>query len=235
MRKTLNIPATVDEVIADLADDAALHTATGWRLAARLAAIVRLQDGPGRPENAKNRNYKTTVDIAALGIRGLTNHETVQRYVKGWLDAHKGIYPEPGETVAIPEGQFPPEQKNVGTRTPKTTTLAVEQLIERDGIEAVIEAIPDELLNQVVNILNRILHVEGGVREPREPSSLDDRWVNWLTKQNTQMVTGARLADESEAPGVKLGVHAAAGLMIYESLVERRIDAELRGILAEAG
>lgn len=108
MSRNFHIPSTPKAILADVAKKSALVSATGWELAAELAAIVRFSDKPGRPVIGKSANYKSTVDIAKLSLRGLSSHHTVERYVEGWLAAHDGIYPEPGETVELPSYDWPP-------------------------------------------------------------------------------------------------------------------------------
>lgn len=147
MEDKLHIPTDTKAVLAEIAADAELHTATGWRLAARLAAIVRLNADEGRPVIGKNPYY-STYDLAKLGLRGLTDHKTVARHVNIWLTHSAGVYPEPGDTVDIPgkDVKYPPNEHNLGSRMPQTVDRAVERVIENFGVEAMMVAIPVELV-----------------------------------------------------------------------------------------
>jgi hypothetical protein len=80
---------------------------------------------------------------------------TVERYVKEWLKAHKGTYPEPGQTVTIPEGPFPPEGKNLGTRMPKTPKAVITKAIEEHGAEAIAEALADEAEDEMLDAVEK--------------------------------------------------------------------------------
>lgn len=222
MGNKLSIPDTVDGVIADLDNDAALHMATGWRLAARLAAIVRLSESNAPVASSGYSTYA----IAKLGIRGLTSHTTVERYVKGWLAAHDGVYPVPGETVEIPDGPFPPEDKNIGTRTPKSTALAVAQLLERDGIDDVVAAIPDDVVDRVHAALYRRLFSNRPAPEPRDT----DRGAKAKVSDGGVMRAGQYLlgAQEARDDGYYVpGPEAAIMLGLFE---RADWDAALEGL-----
>jgi hypothetical protein len=231
------IPATQDEILTSIGEHAALHTATGWRLAAELAAIVRL---PGSG-NSTSAIHLSALDVAAYGYRGLKSQHTVERYVKIWLERF-GRHPEPGEVVGIPDDTFPPETKNVGSRTtkanigeqikddPKLAKAAASALVDGavahlDQREAVALAVAAD--RRVAQASPRAVPVSTG-------QTLDDRWMQWLTKMNALFTTGARLADESEAPDVELGTYAAAGKALYETMTERRVDAAVRQMLEDA-
>lgn len=154
MNNTFTIAATQEEILTSIGEHAALHTATGWRLAAELAAVVRLADGPGR-SILNSENWLSTVDIAKLGIRGLKSSNTVDRYVKVWLATHGGAYPEPGQTVTIPDGTFPPEEKNVGTRMPKTPEAIVAKAVAEHGPRAIAEALADKAEGEMLDAVER--------------------------------------------------------------------------------
>jgi hypothetical protein len=94
---------------ADLAEfltqKSALHTATGWALAAAVAAAVGPAPGHGgRPGNnyPEKGNYLTVSAIANMNIRGLRKTDTIARYRDAWFDA--GL-PQPilGKTVELPD------------------------------------------------------------------------------------------------------------------------------------
>lgn len=72
-------------------------------------------------------------------------------------------------------------------------------------------------------------------QERREPSerpvpvrTLNDQWHDWLNRANTLFTNGARLASATDSERVELDAHASAARVLYERLVERQIDAEIR-------
>jgi len=66
---------------------------------------------------------------------------------------------------------------------------------------------------------------------PIQIRSLDDQWHDWLNRANTLFLNGARLASHTDAEHVDLDAHAAAARMLYDRLVERQIDAEIRAFM----
>jgi hypothetical protein len=61
--------------------------------------------------------------------------------------------------------------------------------------------------------------------------TLNDQWHDWLNRANTLFTNGARLASETESVSVELDAHAAAARVLYDRLVERQIDAEIRAFM----
>jgi hypothetical protein len=183
------------------------------------------------------------VDFAGLGIRGLESDKTVGVYMQHWLDTHDGIHPEPGAEVELPTEAFPP------TRPDSTGSRPTKQNIGRiigenpEIAEAAAHAIADlidqgELSEPVVARVYQAARQRAARPLPtgdrHDEDDLNIAWADWLNTANYLLITGARLAEKSEQPGVLLGVYAAAALMLYTQLTERRIDAEIRQILADA-
>jgi len=63
--------------------------------------------------------------------------------------------------------------------------------------------------------------------------NLNDQWHDWLNQANTLFLKGARLASHTDAEQVDLDAHAAAARLLYDRLVERQIDAEIRAFMEE--
>jgi hypothetical protein len=84
---------------------ATLLTAKEWERAAILAAYVKVEPRAGRPRSnvqTKNRNkLMTPQEFTDLGIAGLTNHETVARYVNAWMNVAQRPRPKPGDEVEM--------------------------------------------------------------------------------------------------------------------------------------
>lgn len=211
------IPASADAVVAELSGLGRLITAKKWERSALVASVVRLGDGQGTSSRT-GRGFESARDFAARGIVGLSGTSSVTKYVQAWLDTHDGTYPRLGAAVVLPDGDFPPTRTGTdGDRTVDGMERRLSSLVEQHGLDAVQDVLDD---------------IEPKTTSKTKPApTLDDRWARWLTRMNALMVTGARLADESEAPDVVLGVYADAGRVLYSALVERRIDAELRDML----
>lgn len=62
---------------------------------------------------------------------------------------------------------------------------------------------------------------------PQDASAFWGPWVNKLDK----LLTDAAYADDFYGPGVELDGHSAFGKLLYERIVEKKIDAELRELL----
>jgi len=119
---SVKVPSTAQEVIDQLVAAGDLITATEWRRAALVAAVVRL---PGDGEG------ETPAAFAKRGIVGLRSESTVTIYVQNWLDAHGGKYPRLGRTVTLPTGEWP----STTFDDPRTAGVA-----DRDAIRAQAEA-----------------------------------------------------------------------------------------------
>lgn len=68
-------------------------------------------------------------------------------------------------------------------------------------------------------------------KKPAKP--LNERWAAWANRATTLVIGGAKLADETDNPD-KLDAHAALGYMVYERIVERQLDAEIRSLMDTA-
>lgn len=120
----ITIPATLDEALATLSGIGRLLTAKKWERAAILAAYVEVKVGPPIAGKAAI----TATEFAKFGIVGLTDPETVARYVNAWM-AEVGVRPAAGETVQLPTVEFPP--------TPPVYSVPVEvweTVIEEAGL-----------------------------------------------------------------------------------------------------
>lgn len=62
------------------------------------------------------------------------------------------------------------------------------------------------------------------------PQYPDAFWGAWLNKLDS-LLTKAAEADDYYGPGAELSGHGALGRLIYERVVEKKIDAELRELL----
>jgi len=126
---TVSIPKSVGEAQARLTDVERLLTAKEWERAAIVAAFVRLDRGNGgRKEVRTSTHFVSAREFARRGVIGLKSDRTVSFYVKAWLGANDGNYPEPGSTVTLPTIDFPSQPVNAGSRP--TPTNIGKQLAE---------------------------------------------------------------------------------------------------------
>ena len=236
--KRIRIPATLPEAQTELAGLGKLLTAGEWHRAAILAAFVATSPNQA---HVKSDMRMSPTEFAALGIHGLRSKNTIVRYVQAWLDAHDGQYPQPGEDVELPTTEWPPAERNTGSRT--TTSNIGRQIKESPELAvAAAEAIVDEvkagrLPDPVVNDLYRATHDRVATADisDRAPANIDDEWATWLGSANALFTSGARLVEKSEQADIMLGGHAAAALELYHRLTERQIDAELRQLIESDG
>jgi hypothetical protein len=128
---TVELPATVDQAVADLGGLGALLRAKEWHRAAIVAAFVRLDHGHGK--RAETGTFHSATSFAALGITGLRKVHTVAEYVQRWL-AEAGDYPEPGATVVLPEADWPPTRTGTdGHSSGDGVAATVARIVEREG------------------------------------------------------------------------------------------------------
>jgi hypothetical protein len=77
------------------------------------------------------------------------------------------------------------------------------------------------------------------VEEQQRPEpSLDDLAREWLNGINTLMMKGAKFAEAAEAAsadGVLVGAHTGLALLIYQRMVEKQLDAEIRAFYESEG
>jgi hypothetical protein len=135
------IPASITEAKRELNSLEALLTAKEWQRAAIVAAFVRPQQG--RRTDTSERSFGSPLcieDFVDLGIKGLASAPTVRRYLQAWLEVKK-THPKPASKVTLPNLPWPPEEKSLGSRTSADPDRAVEQVIEKHGIEAIVKAV----------------------------------------------------------------------------------------------
>lgn len=145
---TIKIPRTRGEVTEELGQIGELLTATEWRRAALLAAVVRM---PGSGSNRGSRQVNADIGVytpeqfAALGLNGLRSHSTVRLYVQRWLDAHDGQYPDLGETVTVPDDEWPPTRTGTnGHNSDRGMRSTIREMVDKHGGDAVANALADE-------------------------------------------------------------------------------------------
>lgn len=103
----VQVPASIEEAIADLGGLGALLTAKQWARAAIVYAFT--EPGENRFSTGKTGRY-TLADFARLGIAGLRDAETVAWVREAWQDAiadgqAKDV--KPGDHVTLPAREFP--------------------------------------------------------------------------------------------------------------------------------
>jgi len=151
------IPRSVGGVTQELDQIGALLTATEWKRAALLAAVVRLP-GSGRPPAGEKAGsgFFTSVTFAEQGIKGLRSKGTVQLYVQRWLDANDGEYPELGKTITLPDIDWPPSRTGTdGYESEDGAQATVAKLIEKHGVDVIVDKLSDEQVGDLVKRATR--------------------------------------------------------------------------------
>lgn len=112
----ITIPSTIKGMIKQLNGLNVLLNAKGWERAAVVYAWTREGGVGGRPSAKPVKNDRfTPVEFAALGIHGLTSHNTVQKHRDAWANhprTNKGL--KPGDDVILPDEDYPPTDSRTG-------------------------------------------------------------------------------------------------------------------------
>lgn len=166
----VQVPASLDEAIADLNGLGSLLTAKQWSRAAIVYAFTEPDNGARRAQTKSEDSdlgysYKA---FAALGITGLRDEETVAWVHGAWQDAiddGQAVPSAPGDSVTLPEREFP---KHPRTRTSYDGFRAQ---VEKNP-EAVRELVRDEpefavkLAQQIIETPSVRHAVESKLAEP---------------------------------------------------------------------
>jgi hypothetical protein len=152
---TFTIPASLDEAVGQLEGIERLLTAKRWERAAILATFVTLGEkgvGLSQSGNVKSDISLSPVEFAALGIAGLKSHNTVQEYVRRWLEDSGRPRPEPGEVIDL-DGLPPWDKPEPGTKYPPGKGGAEQRI--KDQTSTVTAALDDEqFLTKVVESMS---------------------------------------------------------------------------------
>lgn len=107
---TFTIPADPGDADAMLRELGDLATATGWKLAAVVYALVRVQESPGRPRAEKaSSDLLTAAQLAERGINGLRSKTTIRAYWRAWDKAITDGLAVPvslGDEVQLPDTEW---------------------------------------------------------------------------------------------------------------------------------
>lgn len=141
------IPRTVKGVLKEVGQLSAVLTETGWKRAAALAAVVRLDPGGGGRNARKpagNGGFMSATEFSELGFPGLRSKGTVTLYVQRWLDVY-GEYPQLDELIVLPAEDWPPvDPADSGSRVSSDPVKAIEQIVQKHGVGPVAEAVVDD-------------------------------------------------------------------------------------------
>jgi len=157
--KTIQIPATIEEAVAQLGGLGQLLTAKGWERAAIVYAFThdtpRGSVGRGRVRSEKSETYSLK-EFADLKIHGLMSWATVQEHRENWKEAMANGWVEPvapGDKVVLPTEPYPPsprdgQGKRIGVHAPVEAKLKeVKRLAELDPAFA--QALDQEYVEKV--------------------------------------------------------------------------------------
>ena len=140
MTTQFTIPASVEDAAEQLGGIDRLITASKWERAAIIATYVQVGEPRNRGGKLVNSDqFMTPHEFAALGIHGLTSHNTVRGYANTWLNNYPR--PEPGQTVELPNTPYPvsdPKADNIA-RNPGAMAQAITNnpKVARQAAEAV--------------------------------------------------------------------------------------------------
>jgi hypothetical protein len=156
----------MDDVVARDADEFGAHVrAGGWRLGLLVARSVEKGEGNGRPpKNLRGRSGFAKVSAAQFARRSGTTHARVLRYLDAWERAAKAkLVPLatkllPGAEIELPDPERWSEfydASNAGGRPRDNTPEAAAKIVERHGVDAVINALPIERQIEVARRIAR--------------------------------------------------------------------------------
>ncbi|MGY1829301.1 hypothetical protein ACI8AA_02605 [Geodermatophilus sp. SYSU D01180] len=108
---TFTIPSSAEELRVELAGIHGLLNAKKWQRAALVWAFT-VPDERGIPAQERASSPWSITGFAELGFTGLSKRDTVARYRNAWqaaMDAGKAHAVEPGDTVDLPDLDWPPD------------------------------------------------------------------------------------------------------------------------------
>ncbi len=154
--------------------------------------------------------------------------DTASRWARVWEVYHSDTQrPAFADALAVVMGL--PESRSERRLMEATSNLRNASVEQRTQI--ITELIKDPDVRTTIRevIVN---HERSGPRERPVPvRTLNDQWHDWLNAANTLFTNGARLATATDNETVDLDAHAAAARILYDRLVERQIDAEIRSFM----
>lgn len=176
---TVKIPSSLEGVKNRLGALGGLIFAQKWERAALVAAVVRLDLGNGgRNEASSSGHFLSANAFAELGIIGLRGTSSVTKYVQAWLDANGDEYPEPGQRVELPAGDFPPMRTGTdGANSPTGLRNTLRTLEDQHG--------PDELSNALTSAAPSTARQAG-----TKQRNIDQATIDETTKQRTGSTGG---------------------------------------------
>lgn len=163
MAKRIKVPDNIEQAETRLATLDGIATATGWERAAIVYAFTYDAKRGGGPNRNAQNGALTVAGFAALKIKGLTSRNTIDYYRQCWKDAMAAnlvgnIKPEdvlPGSSITLPTADFPPQERNAGSRTSADPEVAVKQVIEKHGADVAAKQLaqqaPKEVAKTVAN------------------------------------------------------------------------------------
>ena len=144
------------------------------------------------------------------------------------------------DRAVVPGGRKPEHQAGDARRFFSNPAVIGER-----KAEIVAEALADDYVAQQVAdrisrdpaLLRRLERAHKALREPTESRDipLDEAWQKWLTRLNSILTEGARLAARTDAEQVDPGVIPQVALYAYQLITEKKLDAELRVLLETEG
>lgn len=163
----VQVPASIEEAIADLGGLGALLTAKQWSRAAIVYAFTEADQGR-RTDLAGNPARLTLLAFANLGIAGLRDRETVAWVREAWEDAMadgqaKDV--KPGDHATLPAREFPSHPRK------RTAYDGFRAQVEKNP-EAIRELVRDEpafatkLAQQIIETPSVRHAVEARLAEP---------------------------------------------------------------------
>lgn len=140
----ISIPASVEELTANLDGINRLLTAKQWERAAIVYAWTEPEVSGGRPVSGGNPPLMNLVRFAALGITGLRDRQQVRLYRAAWEsaaeDGQSSLDIKPGDEVNLPTL---PWKDHFGEPTADVQQRVFRQVLrEPDSIRAAVEDDP---------------------------------------------------------------------------------------------
>jgi hypothetical protein len=208
----------------------------GWALGLLVACSVESDNGHGgdrRSDSRNDRSLKISADEFARHAG--TSRPRVRRYLDAWERAAakrvvpkaSSLSPDDVDAYTLPEGYDWFDYYTAATGSGGTAIERVEVMIGKDA-EAVVQKLSAD---SRADLLDALVARPGRTADAPRSRSLSERWERWITTINTVMMNGARLLHETEETSAELSGHARLAVLMYERLVEKKLDAELRQLL----
>lgn len=155
-------------------------------------------------------------DTAAMWARALGCDRTT---VARWVERFRRSEPLEDRARAAENARKRLSHARTVMKDPSVPITERVDIVKSALKDPLVRAAVQPNIDKPVDLIERAEHV----------LSIDEAWQAWLTRMNSVLLDGARLAERSE--GERLGVYGEGAMSVYQAVTERRLDAEIRELL----